>query len=114
MTLNEVKNTLKQNDTMPTLKLENEHYCFTVFYDGDYIEDRSNDKIDPHIIKVKCKPKSSDIMISVSNLTARIDMTNSFFFDIKTKDDFEMIETQLHNAFNTMTELQGVLDTYFE
>lgn len=113
MALNEIKNTLKQNDTMPMLKLENEHYSFTVFYNGDYVEDRCNDKINPHVIKVKCKPKSSDIMISVSNLAAYIDMTNSFVFDIRTHADISELEIQLHTAFNTMTELQAVLDTYF-
>ncbi len=114
MTLNEVKNTLKQNDTMSMLKLENNHYSFTVIYDGDYIKDRGADKIDPHVIKVKCKPKDTDIMISVNDLTARIDMTNSFIFDIKTKGELERLETQLRETFDTMTELQGVLDTYFK
>lgn len=98
---------------MPTLKLENEHYSFTVFYDGNYIEDRCNDKIDPHVIKVKCKPKDTDIMISVNTLKARIDMTNSFVFDIVTNADLDKFETQLHKAFNTMTKLQEILNTYF-
>lgn len=113
MALTEVKNTLNQNDTMPTLKLENEHYGFTIFYNGDYFNDRCDDHIDPHLIKVRCKPKNSDIIIAVNNLSTRIDMTNSFMFDIRTEKDLDTLEKQLRNALDAMKDLQTVLDTYF-
>ena len=113
MALSEIKNTLEQNETMPTLKLENDDYRFTIFYVGSYIDDRCSGSIDPHKIRVKCKPKSSDILIAVNDLTARIDMLNSFIFDIYNEKQLDKLGRQLRCAMNTLKELQPVLDKYF-
>lgn len=104
------KNALHRESLFKSLKLENEMYILTIFYEGDYESDFENGCINNEMITVACKLKEIgfDIDFSPKDIWISLMYPPTYFMD-----QIDDVKRQLDMAKETAEELKGYLKEYF-
>lgn len=106
----EIKNNLHRTVDMKSLKLANDYYEATVFYYGDYKQDKQNNSICVDNITVRCKPKADNLPILYLNGELFIEMTDISVLAI---EQAKAMRKKLEIAEQSANELRNILKYYF-
>lgn len=106
------QNNLYRDSEMKSLKLENQFYCITLFYVGDYNFDKENHRINTNYISIVCKEKANMSQIPHIWLYNEKIMFHIDENDISAKNAKRYISS-LSNAIETANNLKNILDEYF-
>lgn len=104
------KNALHRESSIKSLKLENEMYVLTIFYEGDYASDFENGCINNDMISVACKLKDVGYDIDFSPKDIWISLMHPPTYFMHEIDD---VKRQLDIAKETIGELKVYLKEYF-
>lgn len=113
MNLVEIENTLLSRERYGALKIQNEHYTFTITYGENYKEDRAKNKINPFAIQLRCICRDNSIMITKNRNGLYINPETSIFPDICNRNDLNDLIGDLTRAVETMEELEKIFIKYF-
>lgn len=105
------KNALYRESLFKSLKLENEMYILTIFYEGDYKSDFENGCIDNDMISVACKLKDAGFNIDFSSKDIWISLMYPPTYFVNEIDD---VKHKLDIAKETIEDLRGYLKEYFK
>ena len=105
------KNALYRDSLIKSLKLENELYILTIFYEGDYKSDFENGCINNDMITVACKLKGEgyDIDFSPKDIWISLRYPPTYFLH-----EIDDVKRQLDVAKETIEALKGYLKEYFK
>lgn len=104
------KNGLQRECLMKALKLENELYKITIFYEGDYEADLKNNCIDREMITVACKLKGEGFDLNFMREDIFVDLLYAPTYRLSEIDD---VIHQLQVAKESAEELKGIMKEYF-
>lgn len=104
------KNALYRDSLFKTLKLENDMYKVTIFYEGDYKSDFENGCIDRDMITVACKLKDEGFDLDFMREDIFVSLLYPPTYSLAEIDD---VKHQLEVAKESAEELKGIMKEYF-
>lgn len=104
------KNGLFRDSLFKALKLENEMYKVTIFYEGDYKSDFENGCIDREMITVACKLKEEGFDLDFTLEDIFVSLLYPPTYSLSEIDD---VKRQLEVAKESAEELKGIIKEYF-
>lgn len=110
MTFEIVADNLARKSEIKSLKLSNEEYKVTIFYMGDYVQDRQNGCCDVSNITVSCKPQNENF--SLTFISGEIIVECSVNLLLRPKE-IAAYRKLLEVAEEAARELQRILKEYF-
>ena len=97
---------------MKKLSLENDYYSIVAFYFGEYANDKSNGLLTMDNIAVNCRTKQVGMpaLTMVSDVEVILDIPPEPILRLM---DVESYKNKLDLAYDSATELQKILRSYF-
>ena len=108
-----IKNTLRDNESnVKRLEFENDYFTIKLIYNGDYVQDKTNDTISKENIRIFSKAKSPLYCPTIGYANGNISVTlpSITLFENKTLTDFD---NKFIATFKTKLQLEQIIENYF-
>ena len=108
-----IKNTLQDNESnVKRLEFENDYFTIKLIYNGDYVQDKTNDTISKENIRIFSKAKSPLYCPIIGYASGNVSVTlpSITLFENKTLMDFN---NKFIATFETKMQLEQIIENYF-